>query len=90
VLEGILASGGTASDCHQHAQAEWGLGERQARRLIASARGRIRQDWEIERPQMIAEMLAQLSTLQREAGAKGQLAVALGAINSMVRLAGLI
>lgn len=62
------------------------MSDRQARRHIAEARDSVRLCWEIERPQMIAELLSQLSTLQMEARQKGQLAVALGAINSMARL----
>jgi hypothetical protein len=87
MLEKILSSGGDTAACHQHAREQWGMGERQARRLIAEARRSVRLNWELERPQLIAELLSQLSTLQQEAREKGQYHVALGAINSMARLA---
>ena len=85
-LERILATGGNTAACYQHSREHWGLGDRQTRRLVAMARESIRQDWEIERPQMIAELLSQLSTLEMEAREKGQLAVAFGCINTMARL----
>lgn len=85
-LERILATGGNTTACYEHARQHWGLGDRQVRRLIVLARESIRQDWEIERPQMVAEMLSQLSSLQVEARQKGQYAVALGAITAAARL----
>jgi hypothetical protein len=85
-LERILATGGNTAACYEHARQHWGLGDRQVRRLIVLARESIRQDWEIERPQMIAEMLSQLSSLQVEAREKGQLAIALGCINTAAKL----
>jgi hypothetical protein len=87
VLERILCSGGDTAACRTYAEREWGLGDRQVRRLIALARERIRASWDIERPQMIAELLSQLSTLQIAARKAGQFHVALGAINSAARLA---
>jgi hypothetical protein len=87
MLEKILSSGGDTAACHQHAREQWGMGERQARRLIAEARRSVRLNWELERPQLIAELLSQLSTLQQEARERGQLHVALGAINTVARLA---
>jgi hypothetical protein len=41
----------------------------------------------MERPQMVADLLAQCSTLQLEARKAGQLHIALGAINTAARLA---
>ena len=44
----------------------------------------------MERPQMIAELLAQCSTLQMEARRSGQYHIALGAINTAAKLAHLV
>ena len=49
----------------------------------------IKKDWDMERPQMIADLLAQCSTLQMEARRNGQLNIALGAINTAAKLADL-
>jgi hypothetical protein len=51
------------------------------------ARDQLRADWDIERPQMIADLLSQCSTLQIEARRSGQFHIALGAINTAARLA---
>lgn len=47
-------------------------------------------DWDMERPEMVANLLAQAATLQMEAREKGQLHIALGAINTAAKLAQII
>ena len=47
------------------------------------------EDFDIDRPQMIADLLGQLSTIQMEARRAGQLHVALGAINTAAKLTSL-
>ncbi len=90
-LARLLANGGRASDCVQFAAERWGIGERQARHAIARARELLKADWEdVQREQMIAEILSQYSTLQMEARRKGQYAVALGCINGAAKLAQLV
>jgi hypothetical protein len=86
VLEKILCAGGDTAACRAHAEREWGLSDRQCRRLVVVARERIRANWDVERPQMIAELLSQLSTLQIAARKAGQYHVALGAINTAAKL----
>jgi hypothetical protein len=44
-------------------------------------------DFDIDRRQFTAELLAQLSSVQKAARANGQLHVALGCINTMARIA---
>ena len=56
---------------------------------LKKAREDIKKDWDIERPQMIADLLAQLSTLQMEARNSGQFNIALGCINTAAKLADL-
>jgi hypothetical protein len=51
------------------------------------ARDQLKADWDIERPQMIADLLSQCSTLQMEARRAGQFHIALGAINTAAKLA---
>lgn len=90
VLERILASGGSAATCRLHASREWGIGERQTRRLVAMARDRIRADWEVERVDFLAQSLSQLSTIHTQAMASGNLSVALGAITAKAKLCQLL
>ena len=86
----IVANGGKRSDCVRLASEKWGVGDRTVDKYLQLARDQIRADWDLERPQMIADLLSQCSTLQMEARQKGHLSVALGAINTAAKLAQLV
>ncbi len=83
----IIANGGRRSDCIRFAQENWGVGEDASYKYLKLARDQLKADWEIERPQMVADLLSQCATLQQEARAKGQYHIALGAINTAAKLA---
>ena len=83
----IVACGGRRSDCMRYAADQWGVSERTIDKYLALARDQIRADWDLERPQMVADLLSQCATLQQEARAKGQYHIALGAINTAAKLA---
>ena len=83
----IIANGGSRSDCIRYAVENWGVGEAACGRYLAMARNQLKADWDIERPQMIADLLSQCSTLQIEARRAGQYHIALGAINTAAKLA---
>jgi hypothetical protein len=86
----IIANGGRRSDCLQYASKKWGVTDRTADNYLAAARDQLRADWDLERPQMIADLLSQCSTLQLEARKAKQYHIALGAINTAARLAKLV
>ena len=86
----ILANGGKRSDCLLYASENWGVSDRSVDSYIKLAREQMKADWDLERPQMIADLLSQCSTLQMEARQKGHLSVALGAINTAAKLAQLV
>ena len=83
----IIANGGRRSDCVRYAAENWGVSERTCENYLALARDQLKADWDIERPQMIADLLSQCSTLQIEARRAGQYHIALGAINTAAKLA---
>ena len=83
----IIANGGRRSDCVRYASENWGVGERTVDKYLEIARAELKKDWDMERPQMIADLLAQCSTLQMEARRSGQYHIALGAINTAAKLA---
>ena len=83
----IIANGGRRSDCVRYAAENWGVGERTVDKYLEIARAELKKDWDMERPQMIADLLAQCSTLQMEARRSGQYHIALGAINTAAKLA---
>ena len=86
----IIANGGRRSDCVRYASENWGVGERSVAKYLQIAREELKKDWVMERPQMIADLLAQCSTLQMEARRSGQYHIALGAINTAAKLAHLV
>ena len=86
----IIANGGRRSDCVRYASENWGVGERRVAKYLQIAREELKKDWDMERPQMIADLLAQCSTLQMEARRSGQYHIALGAINTAAKLAHLV
>ena len=86
----IIANGGRRSDCVRYASENWGVGDRSVDKYLEIARAELKKDWDIERPQMIADLLAQCSTLQMEARRSGQFHIALGAINTAAKLAHLV
>ena len=86
----IIANGGRRSDCVRYASENWGVGERSVAKYLQMARDELKKDWDMERPQMIADLLAQCSTLQMEARRSGQYHIALGAINTAAKLAHLV
>jgi hypothetical protein len=86
----IIANGGRRSDCCRYAAEKWGVDDRTVDRYLAAARDQMRADWDLERPQMIADLLSQCSTLQLEARKAKQYHIALGAINTAARLARLV
>ena len=85
----IIANGGRRSDCVRFASENWGVGERSVDKYLEIAREELKKDWDLERPQMIADLLSQCSTLQMEARRAGQYHIALGAINTAAKLASL-
>ena len=86
----IIANGGRRSDCVRYASENWGVGERSVAKYLQIAREELKKDWDMERPQMLADLLAQCSTLQMEARRSGQYHIALGAINTAAKLAHLV
>ena len=83
----LLSVGTTRSDIIQIASAEWGVSTRTVENYMQDAREILKQDFDIDRRQFTAEVLAQYASLAKEARKSGQLTVALGCINSMAKVA---
>ena len=86
----IIARGGRRSDCIQYVSKNWGVGYKSVDKYLEIARAEMKADWDMERPQLVADLLSQAATLQMEAREKGHLHIALGAINTAARLAQII
>ena len=86
----IIANGGRRSDCVRYASENWGVGERTVDKYLNIARAELKRDWDMERPQMVADLLAQCSPLQMKARRAGHYHIALGAINTAAKLAQIV
>ena len=86
-IAGLLSRGVTRSEIIKYTAAEWGVKLRQTEQYIQDARIVLKKDFDIDRRQFTADVLSQLSTLQKEARNNGQLHVALGCINAMAKIA---
>ena len=82
----LLSVGTVRSEIGQFATAEWGVSQRSIDRYIQEATVILKQDFDIDRRQFTAEVLAQYASLAKEARKSGQLTVALGCINSMAKV----
>ena len=86
-IAAFLARGVTRSEIIKYTAAEWGVKLRQTEQYIADARIILKKDFDIDRREFTADVLSQLSTLQKEARNNGQLHVALGCINARAKIA---
>ena len=82
----LMSVGTVRSDILQFATTEWGVAQRTVDSYIQDAREILKQDFDIDRRQFTAEVLAQYASLAKEARKSGQLHVALGCINSMAKV----
>ena len=82
----LMSVGTVRSDILQFAATEWGVAQRTVDSYISDAREILKQDFDIDRRQFTAEVLAQYASLAKEARKAGQLTVALGCINSMAKV----
>lgn len=70
----------------QFASETWGVGERQAEIYMSRARQLMALDAELERPQWLAAAVARLQDYEREARAKGNLGIAIKALEDQAKL----
>jgi len=86
----LLSTGAVRSEICEYAKSEWGVSVGTADRYIAGAREILKADWDIDRRQFTAELMSQLASLQKECRKSNQVAVALGCINSMAKIAQIV
>ena len=82
----LLQSGKTRTVITQYCAERWGVGQRATDDYISKARKEIMADFDVDRKQFTADILAQYASLQELAREGKQFSVALGCINSMARV----
>lgn len=70
----------------QYGSETWGVSERQVRDYLAEARKLMALDSEIERPQWLQAAVARLQDYEREAREKGNLGIAIKALEDQAKL----
>ena len=85
----MLSQGAVTSDLLQFCSTEWGLGERMAHKYVKTARETIMEDINLDRKEVIAELMHGARTIWKAAARDKQFNNALGAMNLIARLGGL-
>jgi hypothetical protein len=82
-----LVEGLGRPEIHARARERWGLAPRSTDRLIAHARGQLREAWSVQREELLSVLLSRCDRIYREAMACQNHGAALGALNTCARIA---
>ena len=85
----LIRNGGTRQDCLRFAEQSWGVAESTTDSYLKKVREMLKSDFDIERAEFTAQLMQQITSIGMEARRTGQLNIALGACNSLARLANL-
>ena len=83
----LIRNGGTRQDCLRFSEATWGCGESTTDSYLRKVREMLKSDFDIERAEFTAQLMQQITSIGMEARRTGQLNIALGACNSLAKLA---
>lgn len=83
----LIRNGGTRQDCIRFAESQWGVAESTTDRYLKAVREMMNRDFDIDRADFTAQLMQQVTSIGMEARRTGQLNIALGACNSLARLA---
>lgn len=87
VVAGWLTEGRSRAEIVSCCGEEWGVSARQADRLIAHAREELRQEWSLERADLVAVLLARLDREYRAASGQNNPGAAIAAVMATAKLA---
>ena len=82
----LLLRANSRTQIIRFASETWDVGERQAEIYMSRARQLMALDAELERPQWLAAAVARLQDYEREARAKGNLSIAIKALEDQAKL----
>ena len=83
----LLCNHATQSEIVEYAEAKWGIKKKMAQEYLKRVRERVREDWDIDRRQFMADLMAQYAHLAKKAKASGHDNITLGCLNQMARIA---
>ncbi len=86
----LLCNHCTQSEIVEYAEAKWGIKKPMAMEYLRRVRARVREDWELDRAQYMADLLTQYAALAKKAKSSGHDNITLGCLNQMARLTKLL
>jgi hypothetical protein len=86
----LLCNHATQSEIVEYAELKWGIRKKMALEYLKRVRERVREDWELDRRQFMADLLTQYAALAKKAKASGHDNITLGCLNQMARLTKLV
>lgn len=86
----LLCNHATQSEIVEYASVKWGIKQAMAQEYLRRVRERVREDWELDRRQFMADLLTQYAALAKKAKASGHDNITLGCLNQMARLTKLV
>ena len=87
IVTGWIVEGRGRREVIDCCREEFGISERQAHRLIALARAELRQEWSVERADLVATLLARLDREYRAASGQNNPGAAIAAIGMTAKIA---
>ena len=83
----LLCNHATQSEIVEYAYAKWGIKKPMALEYLRRVRERVREDWDLDRRQFMADLMTQYAALAKKAKASGHDNITLGCLNQMARIA---
>ena len=83
----LLCNHATQSEIVEYAEQKWGIKKKMALVYLGRVRKRVREDWDLDRRQFMADLMTQYSALAKKAKASGHDNITLGCLNQMARIA---
>ena len=83
----LLCNHATQSEIVEYAEAKWGIKKKMAQEYLKRVRERVREGWDLDRRQFMADLMAQYAALAKKAKASGHDNITLGCLNQMARIA---
>lgn len=87
IVAGWIVEGRGRREVLDCCREEWGISERQAYRMVALAREELRQEWMVDRVDLLATLLARLDREYRAASGQNNPGAAIAAVMATAKLA---
>lgn len=83
----LLCNHATQSEIVEYCETKWGIKKAMSLQYLRRVRERVREDWDLDRRQFMADLMTQYAALAKKAKASGHDNITLGCLNQMARIA---